>query len=129
MASDAHRTIAECWMDDVFVRGDMEALDELLASEFISTDLSGRVGAQGVEAFKKWLRWYRSSFTDAEWTIHELLEEGENVVLRYAGRTTSQGGLLDIPSKKQRVTEMGILIFRIREGKITEEINTHVNFF
>ncbi len=120
MVSDQHKAIVERWMYDVFAQGDIVALDELLAPNFVSTDPSGSVGARGAEAFKTWLQWYRTSFTDAEWTIHEIIEEGENVVVRYTGLTTYQGGLLDIPSKKQRVTEMGVLIFRIREGKIYE---------
>ncbi len=51
-----------------------------------------------------------------------ILDIGDNIVVRYSGQTTYQGGLLDIPSKKQRVTEMGMLIFRIHEGKIYETL-------
>jgi predicted ester cyclase len=120
MALNEHKTIVEHWMYDVFAQGNLSILDELLAPEFISTDPSGKIGAQGPEAFKKWLHWYRASFTDAEWKIHEILDIGENVVVRYSGHTTYQGGLFDIPTKKQRVTEMGMLIFRIHEGKIYE---------
>jgi predicted ester cyclase len=41
-------------------------------------------------------------------------------VARYSGTTTYRGGLLDIPSKNQRVVETGILIFRIEDGKVKE---------
>ncbi len=71
MASHEHTSIVERWMDDVFTHGNLSILDELLASEFISTDPSGKIAAQGPDAFKKWLHWYRASFTDAEWKIHE----------------------------------------------------------
>ncbi len=87
MASNEHKIIVERWMDDVFTQGNMRILDELLALEFISTDPSGKIGAQDPEAFKKWLRWYRASFTDAQWEIHEILDRGENVVVRYSGQT------------------------------------------
>lgn len=120
MVSNEHRTVVERWMYDVFAQGNIDVLDELLAPDFISTNPSGHIAAQGSEAFKKWLHWYQASFTDAEWTIHEILDVGENAVVRYSGLTTYQGGLLDIPSKKQRVKEMGMLLFRIREGKIYE---------
>lgn len=61
-----------------------------------------------------------ASFTDAEWTIHDIIEEGDKVVARYSGRTTYKGGLLDIPARDQRVVESGILIFRISNGKVQE---------
>ncbi|HEY6411592.1 MAG TPA: nuclear transport factor 2 family protein [Ktedonobacteraceae bacterium] len=120
MGSATSRTMVERWMSEVFAQGNMATLDELLAPGFVSLDPSGRIGARGPEAFKKWLQWYRSSFIDAEWTIHEMIEEGEKVVVRYSGLTTYQGGLLNIPSRNQRVTEMGVLIFHLCEGKIQE---------
>jgi predicted ester cyclase len=62
--------------------------------------------------------WYRSSFTDAVWQILDLLSVDDKVVVRYAGKTTYRGGLFQIPANNQRVTEMGILIFQIREDRL-----------
>lgn len=120
MGSTTYRTIIERWMYEVFAQGNLATLDELLAPDFVSRDPSGRIGAQNPEAFKKWLQWYRTSFVDSEWAIHEIIEEGETVVVRYSGLTTYQGGLLDIPSRNQRVTEMGVLIFHMCGKKIQE---------
>ena len=66
----------------------MSALDELAAPDFIVFDPDGSERLRGHEPFRAWLRWYLSSFTDAEWTIHEIIAEGDKVVVRYSGRTT-----------------------------------------
>ncbi len=71
-------------------------------------------------AFKDWLRWYRATFTDPEWTVQEVSVAGDKVVASYSGKFAYRGGLLDIPSTDQRVTESGILIFRIEGGKVKE---------
>jgi predicted ester cyclase len=120
MAWPAHIAIVKCWFYELFAQANLALIDELLAPDFVSYDPSGQVGARGREAFKQWLRWYLASFTDAEWTLHDILEDGEKVVVRYSGLTTYRGGLFDLPSQQQRVKEMGVLIFRIREGKVAE---------
>jgi predicted ester cyclase len=65
-------------------------------------------GSDGVEAFKYWLRWYHARFTDPAWTIHDVVAAGDKMVARYSEATTYRGSLLDIPSKNQRVVEIGI---------------------
>ncbi len=55
MSFDEHKKIVEQWMYGVFAQGNISLLDQLLASEFISTDPSGKIGAQGPEPFKQWL--------------------------------------------------------------------------
>jgi steroid delta-isomerase-like uncharacterized protein len=120
MPNSEHEKIVRRWFDEVFTQGDPQAVDKLLADDFISRDPSGEPGAVGVDAFKSWLEWYLSSFTDPEWRLHDILSDGNKAVVRYSGLTTYQGGFLDIPSSKQRVKEMGVLIFRIEDGKVHE---------
>ena len=113
--------IVERWYEDIFTRGDLSAVDDIVAADFVAHGQGDHPGTHGVEAFKDWLRWYRASFTDPEWTVHDIISEGDKIVARYSGWTTYRGGLLDIPSKDhQRVLETGILIYRIEDGRIKE---------
>ncbi len=95
-------------------------MDEIVAEDFVAHGQGDDPGSHGAEAFKDWLRWYRATFTDPEWTVHDVIVAGDRIVARYSGKTTYRGGLLDIPSTNQRVTESGILIYRIEEGKAKE---------
>jgi predicted ester cyclase len=58
--------------------------------------------------------------TEREWTVHDVISEGEKGVARNSGWVTYRGGLLGIPSESQRVLETGILILRIRDGLVQE---------
>ena len=112
--------IVRMWFEDIFTRGDLSAVDDLAAADFVARGPGDHPGSHGVEAFKDWLRWYRTSFTDPDWTVHEVISAGEKVVASHSGTTSYRGGLLDIPSRGQRVLETGILIYRIEDGKVKE---------
>lgn len=116
-----HENIVERWFEDLFTRGDLTAVEELVTADFASYGTGGdgrTIENRGSDAFREWLRWYLSAFSDREWTVHEVISEGNKVVARYSGWATYRGGLLDIPSDNQRVRETGILIYRIEGGKV-----------
>jgi predicted ester cyclase len=118
-----HREIVERWFEDLFTRGDLSAVDAVVSSDLVAygTGSDGwTIETRGPGAFREWLRWYLSAFTDREWTVHEVISEGDKVVACYSGWVTNRGGLLDIPSSDQRIRETGILIYRIEGGKVAE---------
>jgi len=120
MGVDAHLALVERWFHELFTLPQSAVLDQLVTDDFVTRDPSGKIGAANPAEFQAWLRWYRTIFTDATWEILDLLSVGDKVVVRYAGQTTYQGGLFQIPPHDQRVTEMGMLIFRIRDNRICE---------
>jgi steroid delta-isomerase-like uncharacterized protein len=115
-----HENIVGRWFDDLFTRGDLDAVDDLVAPDFVAHGQGGMEATHGREAFRGWLRWYTSAFVDREWTVHDTISEGEKAVARYSGWATYRGGLLGIPSEDQRVLETGILILRVRDGLVRE---------
>lgn len=114
------KALADKWFKDIFTKGKLEILDNLVAPDFIAHGQGNQIDSFGIEDFKAWLRWYRDTFTDPVWQIDDAIATQDKVVLRYSGWTTYRGGLLDIPPHNQRVLETGIIIFRIQDGKIKE---------
>jgi predicted ester cyclase len=116
-----YQEIIERWFEDLFTRADLSVVEELVSADFVAYGTGGdgqSIETRGPDAFREWLHWYLSSFTDREWTVHDVISEGDKVVARYSGWATYRGGLLDIPSAGQRVRETGILIYRIEGGKV-----------
>ena len=120
MPTPEHVGVVERWFDDLFTRGDLDAVDGLVAPDFIAHGQGGMQDSHGRENFREWLRWYTSAFAEREWSVHDTLSEGDKVVARYSGWATYKGGLLDIPSMDQRVLETGILILRVEDGLVHE---------
>ena len=118
-----HERIVGRWYGDLFTRGDLSAVDDLVASDFVAYGAGGdgrAVETRGPDAFREWLRWYISSFADREWTVHDVISEGNKAVVRSSGRVTYRGGLLGIPPTDRRIVESGILILSIEGGKVKE---------
>lgn len=120
MSVQESKAIVERWFQDIFTQGNLAVVDEIVAPDFIAHGQGNDAGACGREAFKEWLHWYRSTFTDAEWTIQQVVGEADKIVVRYSGWTTYRGGLLNIPSTNQRIRETGIIIYRIQAGQVQE---------
>ena len=114
VSSQEGACIVRRWFEDIFTRGDLEVVDEVVAEDLVTHGQGDDPGTHGAEAFKDWLRWYRAAFTDPEWTVHDV------IIASYSGKTTYRGGLLDILPRDRRVTESGILIYRIEDGKVKE---------
>ena len=120
MADEQHRRIVERWFDELFTQGNLAAVDELVAPDFVSHWPGGSGDSHGREALREFLRWYLATFTDREWTIDDIISAGDKAVVRYTGWTTYRGGWLNIPADNQRVRETGILIYRIEQGRVQE---------
>ncbi len=67
MPTDAHEAVVERWFDDLFTRGELDAVDGLVAPDFVGygTGGDGRIRqTRSREAFRGWLRWYLSAFAE-----------------------------------------------------------------
>ena len=59
----------------------------------------------------------------APWSVDELLPAGEGgdvIVMRFTARGTHRGELLGIPATGKSVTFQGIIVDRLRDGKIVD---------
>ena len=109
--------VAKIWFEEYFTKGNLEVLDQLTASNFI---YHSRSKDSTKEDMKEFMKWYKNVFHDDEWTIEDLIEQDDQLVVRYTGWMTYKGGWFNIPSTNQRIKETGIIIFKFKEGQITE---------
>ncbi len=102
---------------EFFRTGDADALDEVLAPEFVYHQPGT---PPDLESFKQFLPMFRAAFPDMSYTVEDMIAEGDKVVDRLTWEATHQGELMGIPptGNKVRVTEMHIS--RIADGKIVE---------
>jgi steroid delta-isomerase-like uncharacterized protein len=67
------------------------------------------------------LQAYATAFPDFNMAIHDMLSEGNQVVVRYTFAGTHLGPLADIPASKRAVSvPNGVLIFRLEASKVVE---------
>ena len=123
--SEENKAILRRVTDEVFTRGNLDVVDELLAPDYVLHD-PGVPGGElrGTESFKQqWVSMFRSAFPDLQLSVEDQVAEGDKVVTRYTGRGTHQGELMGIPPTNNEAVVSGIIISRVSDGRIEEEWN------
>lgn len=96
--------------------------DESRLADLVTDDLRvhGPGGNGDRDTFAAWLRWYPIAFSDQDPTLHDVIESGDRMVVRYSVRSIYRGGYLNLPSHNQPVRETGIVVFRLSNGRVAE---------
>ena len=93
-------------------------MDEFVAPDFVSHDpLPGVSG--DLKGLKQAFMLFKAA-TPGYHTVDELIAEGDKVVARITGYGTHDGDFLGIPRTGKEIRMSGIVIWRIRRGKIVE---------
>jgi steroid delta-isomerase-like uncharacterized protein len=117
---EENKTIVSEFIQALFTRGDLDAVDEYLAEDFVNNDppfgaSADRDGMRSAGAL------FRSVFPDWHTDLHLLVAEGDIVVERFTASGTHTGTpIMGVPPSGQTVMLPGINIFRLRNGRIAE---------
>ena len=120
MSTEENKAIARRFIQ-VWGRGDLGIIDELASPELSVYYPSFPQAIKGGEAFKTFLKEFRSAFTDPNLDSEEVIAEGDKVVASWSFSATHQGTLMGIPPTGKRIKWTGITIYRIIDGKVIEE--------
>jgi predicted ester cyclase len=104
-----------------FNAGDPSLVDELFAPEYVSHGPWGEV--RGRELARWWIVETRKAFPDGQYTVEELIAEGDRVVTRTTFRGTHEGELMGphgecYPPSGKPVISPGISIYRVQAKRI-----------
>jgi steroid delta-isomerase-like uncharacterized protein len=110
------RTNREAWS-----QGQLAVIDEVVAPAYLYHEPAlGEIS--GREGLKQTIMAYRAAYPDLNFTIEELIAEGDLVAMRWTAAGTHQGELMGIPATGLATTSVGINIARFdTEGRIVEE--------
>ena len=99
--------------------GNLDVADDLIAADYVLHHGTG-MEILGPEGLKNLMQSNLTAFPDAEWSIDDLIAEGDRVVTRFSMSGTHQAALRDIPPTGGPVSAWFIAIDRIAGGKIVE---------
>ncbi|WP_441246566.1 ester cyclase [Kitasatospora sp. McL0602] len=103
----------------LFTEGDLGAVDDYLAEEFVNHDppFGSPADREGMRAAAAM---FRAACPDWHSDQHLLVGEGELVTEHFTASGVQNGSLLGVPGTGRTVSLPGINIFRVRDGRITE---------
>jgi len=121
MLSETNKTVSRRFFEEVFSRGRLNLLDEIIAKDHVNSGPGSLPGLpNGPEGTKQLVTVYRNAFPDVDFTINEQIAEGDKVVTRWTAKGTHKGELMGTPATGKSATVTGIAVDRLVNGKIAE---------
>ncbi|MBM3811106.1 MAG: ester cyclase [Acidimicrobiia bacterium] len=74
----------------------------------------------GLDAVKENASGYFTAFPDLTFTIEDIIDAGDKVIVRYTGSGTHKGPLAGVAPTNKRVSAGGITILRFQGDKVAE---------
>src|SRR5262245_28972378 len=107
-------------IEEGFGQGRLELLDELCADGFVSHD--PMAGDQDVDAVKQTISGYREAFPDLTFTVEDIFDAEDKVVMRWSGVGTFEHEFMGLaPTGESGDPVKGISIDRYDDdGKLVE---------
>jgi len=99
---------------------------ETLAAELISPDAIFHVPGRsepmrGPAGYLAIIQMMRGGFPDIQWTLEEMVAEGDKVAARFIMRGTHLGTFFGTPSTGKTIAVQALNIYRLSHGQIVEE--------
>jgi steroid delta-isomerase-like uncharacterized protein len=121
MSTEENKAIARRWSEEVWGKGNLAAIDELLATDFVF-NYPAPGATPDREGYKQTVTMLCAPLTDIHATMEDMIAEGDKVAVRWTwGGTHSGGEYMGVAPTGKQVTITGISIIRIVGGKIVEE--------
>jgi steroid delta-isomerase-like uncharacterized protein len=118
MSTERSKAIVDRLHKEVFQNGNLDVVDELVSSDYVSHQTDGDLGRK--EEFKQHLPMYWAAFPDLEFTFEDTIAQGDTVASRFTITGTHEGKLMGIPPTGKEVRISGMVFERVENGKIVE---------
>lgn len=118
MVTEENKAVVRRFVEEVFEKGDVRAVDELVAENFVAHTWPSTGDGRG--DLKRAMERVSKGLSGAAFSIDDLIAEGDRVVARLTASAVQTGEFMGMPPSGKRYTIPEIHIFRIRDGLIVE---------
>ena len=116
-AAQAQKLIERIF-DEVINQGDMGAIDELFAEDFVDHGPMGDI--HGREAFRQLVAQWRGAFPDVHCSVSDVFSHGDRVAWLVRTTGTHTGDDLGFPATGKRIETVSANMGRFRDGQAAE---------
>jgi serine phosphatase RsbU (regulator of sigma subunit)/predicted ester cyclase len=121
-AEEKNKALVRRFLEAHAGKADLDALDQMLAPDFVSHHKRLPGQQPGREGYKWATAQYSAAFSNSRLVVEEQVAEGDTVVSRFIVHATHDGrDILGVAPTGREVAYKAIAIHRISGGKITEE--------
>ena len=110
--------IIKQYVKEILNKGNLAAADVIIGDDFV--DPAAKPGEKGPESLKKVIFSFRKIFPDLSVTIDDMVVGKESIAWKWTAKGTNQGAIFGIAPTNKNVTFSGIIIDKIKDGKIIQ---------
>jgi steroid delta-isomerase-like uncharacterized protein len=118
--SEENKAIVRRLMEEVWTKGNLSLVDQLISANYTHHDTSTPDFGPGPEGEKKRVTLYRSAFPDLQFTVEDVIAEGDTVSIRWSSQGTHKGPLSGIAPSGKKASISGMTLARLADGKVVE---------
>ena len=115
---EQNKAVAKRAFDEILSRGRFELAEKLYARDFVNHGIHSTASLEEDQAA---LKGWHQAFSDIVVSPEKLIAEGDLVTIYWIARGTNTGTGNGLPATGKKAELAGITIWRIVDGKITEE--------
>jgi predicted ester cyclase len=115
MSDELNKEIVRRYRMEYVAAGDLTVADNVLKSEFL---WNGELAS--IETHKHNVSQWHNGFPDIQFTVEDLIVDGDRVVERCMATGTHTGECFGIAPTGKKINALGILIHHIQGGQIAE---------
>lgn len=119
MSEQNNKTVVRRYYDEVLNQRHFDLLDELAAEDYVEHDPFPGQG-NGLADLKARVAGLCSAFNPLQFTIEDVVAEGDKVVVRWTNAGTHRGGFMGMPATGREFGIAGIDIHVVSSGKLAE---------
>ncbi len=108
-------------MFEAWGKGDIETFKEFLALDYEYYYPSGNSKPMSIEELTEMAKMLWNGFPDMSFSMEEIFAVGDRVIFRFIQRGAHTGDFMGIPATGNEFESSGILISRIKNGKVVEQ--------
>ena len=119
MSVEENKALVRREFDEVWNQGQLAVMDDIYTAD-IAYHSPGSPVIHGPEGMKLIAGVLYTAFPDMQYTIEDMIAEGEKVAIRWTLTGTHDGDLMGVPPTGVQVTFTGNTIIRFAGGKYAE---------
>jgi steroid delta-isomerase-like uncharacterized protein len=116
MTAQEGKVLVRRFIDEIFVKGNADAVDKLVTSDFTPHSW-GKMPA-GVEPLKQAVKRVHAGLADVSMKIEDVIAEEDKVAVRLTAHGRHVGEFMGVPASGKEYTISEIHIFHLRDRKI-----------
>ncbi len=120
MSTMQNNALVRNYIEDVFGRGNVNALDQFLSPAFVDHNPLTPQQPQGPAGQKQAVTRLHEAFANLHVAVESVISEGDTAAARVTFSGMHTGSFMGVPPTNKRVSWQAMVFYRIANGKIVE---------